>query len=316
MRKTKAKMFPVPISGIHTICIIIDGFIPCKISKQAKECVSEETPLVDKGTGEIRTKFKLNANKWYGSNGWCNSYEEYERILWLILREIGVDSYSTVRVDFAFNYIENNYDDLHKLHKCICLLAAHTYKTINRYESTDPLILEHLTTRIQNEYIEIENYNKRIESSGKSRFANRLELRNKALNQKKTNFKGVDKLVDDWSRRYSSFITQYEEVLSDCNNFILDKWSAEQGTKVKDMSEFVRKYQDNIFSLEQLTSLYSKMGVKNPKGSVKNFRRYNEIEFVSKKDIATYFKIIDESLREYFSGSATKALKSDIDECA
>jgi len=316
MKKENICNIPEPICGIHTTCLKINGFIPPDISDRAKACISKEITYVDKGTGETGTRIILNANKWYGDNGWCKSYVDYRYIYSEILGEIGNIDDTPVRVDFALNFVEDNYDCLHKLHKCICLLAAHKYEMMNKYESIDPLKLEHLTTRVQNEYIEIENYNKKIESSGKSQFSNRLEFRSKALNQTKTRFQSVEKLVDDWIQRCNSFVAEYEPMTMECNRFLLNRWSREQGTIVKDMSEFVRKYQDNIFSLEQLTALYSELGVNNPKGSAKNFIRYNEIEFISKNALTSYFYVIDKSMREYISKGAVIALESEMINCA
>lgn len=315
MKNSKIKEIQEPVCGIHTICLITDNVVSFDVSERANNCITKRHTFLYNETGEIRTKMVINANKWFGKNGWCKSWEEYRLIMDRILGEAGIYSFTYNRVDFAVNFLEDNYDSLHKLHKCICLLAASQYNIRNRYESTDPLNLNHLTTRVQGEYIQIENYNKKIESKGNSQFSNRLEFRNKALDQRKTNFESVERLAENWSRRFISFVAQYGRMSADCNKFLLDRWYNEQGENVKNMTEFIRKYQDNVFSAEQLTELYSAMGVKNPKGSVKNYKRYNYIEFISKDYVNKYLNVIDKSLKAYVSEGAITAQESNIIRC-
>ncbi|MFZ2537884.1 MAG: hypothetical protein WAX04_03155 [Oscillospiraceae bacterium] len=105
------------------------------------------------------------------------------------MQEVGINSYRIARFDLANDSLENSYMELHKLNKCICLLVALANRMTNRYESTDPLTFEHLTTRVQNDYYECENYNKGIESLHTSPVYNRLEIRTKALIKKS---KGVE----------------------------------------------------------------------------------------------------------------------------
>ena len=150
-----------------------------------ERCISRPYASVDKNTGEISTRLVVNPNKLTGEDGWCQTYEEFNSSLWEILDELDVDSYSTLRVDFAFDYFVDNYEEMHKLHKCICILASMHSKSSNNYESFDPLTFDHKTTTSKNQYYEVENYNKRIESHGKSPIANRLELRSKKLAKKR-----------------------------------------------------------------------------------------------------------------------------------
>lgn len=299
MSYNKVSQKPTPKFGIHTILISIGGLLPEKISDRAEHCISKSYPDINPGTGELRTRFVINPNLWLGKDNWFHKYNEFEIALNEILDEIGVSDYKVIRVDFPFDYFDDNYDELHKIHKCICLLTAIAYSVENRYESTDPLSLLHLTTVIKNEYLEIENYYKKLESGGKSRVNNRLEIRSKSLNQAKSNFQGIPNLVDLWCARFNKVQKCYDELQDICNFHLIEKWRQEQGSKVKTISEFVRKYQDNIYTERQLVKLFSLLGKQNPEASVKYFRRNNKIDFISSNDLKSYIEILKNSMHFY-----------------
>jgi hypothetical protein len=162
----KSSKYVAPRCGIHTIHVSINNRLPDELSERIERCISRPFQRVDKNTGEIITRFVVNPNKLTGDDGWCSTYKEFDISLWEILKELSVDAYTSLRVDFTFDYFEDNYDELHKLNKCICLLAVMHSGSNNNYESLDPLTLEHKTTTSRNQYYEVENYNKKIESHG------------------------------------------------------------------------------------------------------------------------------------------------------
>ena len=76
-------------------------------------------------------------------------------------------------------------------------------------------------------------------------------------------------------------------------------------SKIKNISEFTRKYQDNIYTMSQLISLYRLLGLKNPQQAVYAFNKRNSIEYFSVTDIESYLKLIKETFI-YFSTACTK----------
>ena len=122
----------------------------------------------------------------------------------------------------------------------------------------------------------VENYNKHIESSGEDRAKNRLELRSKAL--MKTN-KNVPELVYDWILKLNKSVCYFDKLQDRCNRELLKQWKLENKSIIKNISEFTRKYQDNIYTMSQLISLYRLLGLKNPQQAVYAFNKRNNIIF-------------------------------------
>lgn len=306
MNKEKLNKIQSISCGIHTINIATNDIICCN-SDIVKKCIKMDKSRVNPATGEIIYKAIINPNKW---NGYINAYDDLQKVFSAIIHEMGISSYRIARVDFAVDSFEDNYNQLHKLNKCICLLLAVAYNLKNRYESRDPLSLEHLTTRVQSEYLECENYNKDIESDHTSPIYNRLEFRSKAI--LKVN-KDIPALIDDWCRRLEYAIQYFDKLQGICNNYLIQRWNKENGIQVKSTSEFLRKYQDNIYTSRQIQDFYSRLNYEKPESKAKNFKRYNSIEYFSLNDLKSYTAIVRQALRRYVetdNKSAITALKS------
>lgn len=281
--------------GVHTLSIATNDIICCD-SDKGRQCIKTDKNKVNPVTGEITYKAIVNPNKW---SGLVTTYDDLQNVLTEITQEIGIKEYRIARADFAVDCFEDNYDELHKLNKCICLLLAIAYHLKNRYESVDPLSIEHLTTRVQSEYMECENYNKNIESDNTSPVYNRLEFRSKANLKTK---KDIPDLVQDWCNRLDKAVNYFDNLQNICNDYLIIRWNKEKDIKVKSISEFIRKYQDNIYSSKQLINFYSRLGFDKPKSKAKNFKRYNHIEYLSLRDINIYIGSIKKSLKAYVNG--------------
>lgn len=293
--------------GIHTISIATNDIICCK-SDKVKECIKADKNRVNPSTGEIIYKAIINPNK---LNGYISTYEDLQKVFPVIIHAMGISNYRIARADFAVDSFEDNYNELHKINKCICLLLAVAYHIKNRYESTDPLSLDHLTTRVQNEYLECENYNKDIESDHTSPVFNRLEFRSKAVLKIK---KEIPILMDDWCNRLDYAVCYFDKLQDICNDYLIKRWGEEKDIKVKSISEFLRKYQDNIYSSRQIVNFYSRLGFDKPESKAKNFKRYNSIEYFSLNDLKSYTAIIKKLLKAYVktnNNSAVTAPNSD-----
>ena len=195
------------ICGIHTLNIASKDIFYCD-NNGVRQCIKADKNKVNPVTGEVIYKAIINPNKWHGS---VTTYCEFEKVLAEIIKEIGIVNYRIARVDFSLDCFENNYNELHKLNKCIVLLLAIAFHLNNRYESTDPLTFEHLTTRVQSEYMECENYNKNIESNNTSPVFNRLEFRSKSVLKSK---KCIPELMEDWCNRLDVALN-YFNILQD-----------------------------------------------------------------------------------------------------
>lgn len=310
----KQKEYLKPRCGIHTIHVKVNNRLPDELSDRLDRCISRPYVSIEKNTGEITTRLVINPNKLTGDDGWCNTYKEFDASLWEILTELNVDSYMTLRVDFTFDYFEDNYNELHKLHKCICLLAMMHSRSSNNYESIDPLTLDHKTTTSRNQYYEVENYNKKIESHGNSQVKNRLELRSKNLAKKGTVYYGVENLIENWINRLGKFEGRYDKLQARSNQYLIWRWNIEkQEGVVKKFYEFIRKYQNNIFTREQLIDLYFRADGERPSefdkasGSAKNFERSNKLEYIRQKDLHEYLTILKCCMEHYVNSGANDA---------
>ena len=281
--------------GIHTLSICSTVYMNDTIRG-----ITHIKKLVNNKTGEAFYCTKINPNKYADCR--VLNYEQYSEILSNVIFDYGVKEYRLARVDFCFDSYQENFDELLKCNKLITLLLSLSCNLRNRYFSVDPLSLESLTVRVQSDYFEVENYNKHIESSGEDRAKNRLELRSKAL--MKTN-KNVPELVYDWILKLNKSVCYFDKLQDRCNRELFKQWKLENKSKIKNISEFTRKYQDNIYTMSQLISLYRLLGLKNPQQAVYAFNKRNNIEYFSVTDIESYLKLIKETFI-YFSTACTK----------
>jgi hypothetical protein len=282
---------------IHTVGVYANNLVEMP-NDRLQNCIKVKKNEMNLETGEIEFRGIINPNKW--EDRFIYTYDDFQRVLNEIMQELGLTEYHFSRIDFALDYFKDSYTELYKIHKCICLLLSIEYKLENRYESIDPLLLHKLTIRAQSEYFEFENYNKDIESNHQSNVFNRLEFRSKALRKV---HKDIPTLLSDWIKRLDKLPDVYERLQKRCNLALIHMWNSANGVEVKGLPEFTRRYGNNIFSKYQLLDLYSKIGIENPESRVKNFKRYNSIEFISVTDLKVYIEKLKQAMAEYLDGS-------------
>lgn len=266
------------------------------VSSELSKLNGEKSPYINSDvrlTNNNKYLYRLNANK----KAYKEIFDlsEFEQVYIQIIQEMELVDYHKTRVDFRIDCYQDNYNELLKLNKLIILLLIMRYQIRNKYQSIDPLTLEILTIRIQNNYIECENYNKNIQSNGTDNAKNRLELREKSIRDDES----ITTLIERWCKRLSKLPTYFEELQITCNTILVNKWYEEKEIKVKSLSEFIRKYQENIFCRQQLIEFYKLLGFKNPSKKADNFKQRNQIEYFSINDVNTYIQIIQISLREF-----------------
>lgn len=300
-----------PLCNIHTISIASEKeiILPPELGNAWVEVQHRRDTRNDKNLYVA----KINTHRWREELTF--SYGRFQSDMFEIEQSMNIKDCSLSRVDFAFNFLEDNYNELHKLNKCLCLLIGLSHNLMNRYESIDPLTLDKLTVRVQSQYLECENYNKSIQSNHWSPIPNRLEVRSKAIRKTK---KDILALAMDWCKRLDNSVKNYVRLQNRCNEVLIKKWNEENRNAVKSISEFLRKYQCNIFCTDQLEKFYSLLG-KDPKGSVKNFKRYNDIDFIREEDLLCYIEILKEAVSKYFADDVNRAIaapkrKSEADE--
>lgn len=226
-------------------------------------------------------------------------YNEYERVCGFMIKELGLQNPVKTRIDFRVDSFDNNFVELMKLNKLIILLLEQSYKLKNRYQSTDPLTLEDLCIRVQNDRLEIENYNKGLQEPD-GNVMNRLEFRSKHLTDSRLDKEYTE--YEKWCTRLNRAVTKdkYTALQENQNKILLDRYRKEQPKGVT-INEFLYKYQSNIWTSRQLTDLYEKIGYKDPQQQARNYKRKKRIEYFSFTDLQTYVKKIMTCGTDFFN---------------
>lgn len=185
-------------------------------------------------------EYRFNLNNIAGE---IYSLPQFEQTLSTAMDAMGISEYRYIRIDFRIDSEVNAYEEYLKLNKCLLLLFTLKYRVKNRYQSIDPLMLDSLTVRVQNQYFEVENYNKELEEPG-GNVINRLELRRKRIRKGTT----CSELITSWIMRLNSLPAYYSQLQENCNKAIYDKWLAFDNKEGVSFSQFIWKYEQNIFS--------------------------------------------------------------------
>ena len=289
----KSKLANISLqAGIHTF-----NMESCQLSvKTEMEAIYlksiRETP--NKYSNIAKYSYIINLNNTERGN--LTKYNQFEDMFIYCLDDMEISEYYIRRCDFRIDSY-NDFNELLKLNKCIVLMLSLKYSVKNRYQSKDPLLLEDLTIRIQNTRIECEYYNKMIESNGKDKVKSRLEFRSKAIGRDKD----IPTLVVDWIKRLDNLTDYYDKLQSECNKNLKERWELEKGVKVKSISEFLRKYEENIFCRKQLIGFLNLVSVTNASKFADNFKYANKIEYFSEKDLRLYIALIQKSLQDYLN---------------
>ena len=278
--------------GIHTFELMTSQ-VPELIPEDLRPCVKVKNYTLDTHTGEYSFKAIINPNKY---SGYISCFSDFKKISQDILLRLGIDNYTIKRVDFRLDSREDNYNELLKINKILILLLGFKYKT-SRYQSIEPLSLDQLTIRIQNSSFEVENYNKKLQSDGLDEVQNRLELRKKRLYYIDLNELEATALY--WKIRLANCLIYYNSLQKMCNDALLKRWKQEKEVQVNTQTEFIRKYQQNIFTCTQLKELLSAMGIENSQKAAYNLAYTNQIQYISPQNIDTYIEKIALALMNF-----------------
>jgi hypothetical protein len=282
-------------SGIDTFSIITPEKSQTSLALLVPvDYISNEKIFQNSKDNITRFQYVLNPNKTIV--GEVYSYKKFIEVLEYILNEMQITDYYKNRVDFRVDSFQDDYDELLKLNKCIILMFSLRYKIKNCFQSFNPLTFEKLTIRIQNQYIEVENYNKKVQEPDGD-VKNRLEFRSKSISKQKE----IPDLINTWINKLDDLADCYKELQDRCNVGLVERWNIEKNTEVKTISEFIRKYQGSIFCRRQLVDFLEKIKMNNPSKVADNFKVRNKIEYFSLQDIKMYLKKVETSLLKYLT---------------
>lgn len=214
-----------------------------------------------------------------------------------MLKDIGYKWHdlTVTRADFCINSCEHNsYNEYYKLHKLLIQCVGMMSKSNNRYTSSDYLTNEQRSIAFKSKKFEIENYNKAIESNGKSMYTNRLELRTIGT---------IDDLQHDflreWRYRLNSCIDMIERVEQMCNDTLMHNFNECHSRQC--LYSFLQSHTDWIYSRRQARNLFECMDAgKSTDKQAKNLFDICKLESINKADILTLTAHIKNQMRAYF----------------
>lgn len=241
---------------------------------------------------------KVNLHTKFGEMT-LNSFKKYNSALNSSLAELGVLNLNEVeltRVDIAMD--TNNYTmqkDFKKMLFAYELLTI-KHKKSDRWYTTNLNTLERNTIKLYDSRFELEIYDKAKVSNNMHPYATRVEFRYKRLNKDLKESNVYLNKVMDKIKEMDGKLLQLEENMS---KRLIKLYQADKDN-VKSFSEFVRKYNDYFYTLNILKEVYKSTGMKGGyKNWVDKFRKTNQLEFYTAKDIKELQKAMLKSVKTY-----------------
>lgn len=293
---TKNKMDNIEVfAGVHTITVRSDK--PAAVDVSTVDWVNDED--TKSGSKGKLYYYQLNLNRYIGHDLW--TLVEFSEALVSALQFLGLYlDWVFNRIDFRFDQLERNFTDLEKMHLLLIGTMVKKFDIANFWRSKHALTCVHLSTRAQNSRREIENYNK-FEQDPECPAGNRLEFRSHKLNEQCS--VGDEMLA--WIQLARTAVNrEYSKVLDKYNDSLMKLWQQDtQSRDVRTMGEFIRKYQDIIFSREQLRQFMERLGKPNPQTAANNQWQRNGLEEIGKKDLNRYLDKLEAAARAYIDGT-------------
>lgn len=283
-------------AGIDTIQIKTDKEIEEEVIKQKDYVHNNKRKCLKDG----RWLYVVNPDKFNDNVGIYHA-SEYTKAFDGMKCDLELSSHelSLSRVDFRFDFFDDNtFDKLWKLNSVFIALFSQCYKVKNRYASTDIQTCERLTLRAETQYFQIEYYNKRLQEPSGNVNA-RLELRSLKLRKNTDELKEFER----WKERLLKILDKeaYKALQEEKNNLLYKLWQREKA-KYKNMNvyEFLSKYIDHIYTQEQLSDFFRRLGYKAPNTAASDYKRKKGFEPISMKLLTEYVNKIISSGERFF----------------
>ena len=215
------------------------------------------------------------------------------------LEEVGViemDNVELNRVDIALD--TNSYTMQKDFKKMLFVYELLTikHKKNDRWYTTDLNTLKRNSIKLYDSRFELEIYDKAKASNGMHPFETRVEFRYKRLNKDIADTEVYLHKVMDKIREMDGKLLQLEDNMA---KRLIKLYELEKDS-VKSFSEFVRKYSDYFYTLNILKEVYKACGMKGGyKNWVDKFRKTNQLEFYTSKDIKELQKAMLKSVKSY-----------------
>lgn len=265
-----------------------------KISIENFDYVKSIKPNLEKA--EITIPLSLNRRQ--GHYNRLTTLSENEVEFKAMLKDFGViidDDVKLNRLDIAID-TELNFDDNFKYFLYMFELCAYSDKRADKWYTTNLNTLKNNTIKQLGRKLQIVFYDKADESNGRHLYNSRMEFR--FLDISCSDFKKhLDKLIN-----LINSIEQNIELLDkNMSERIIRLYEREIERKdVKSLSEFVRKYNQYIYTTNILKALYEHVGLKgNYAEWLRKYRRTNKLDFFTIADVRKYKSNCIRSIKAY-----------------
>ena len=238
--------------------------------------------------------FPLNANKLYDKE--LDTLTGFLTAVQQIRADLDISEWRFNRIDFAFDTMLK-YDGIFKYSLHIMCLLSEVTGIKNAIDIQDVNTKKKRALTLKNSEFEFQIYDKALESDNKHPYS-RFEFRFK-------NVRSTD--IYSLTKRLQGYINKLTESMQSVENQRISDlyalWGQESKTgcttQTKNFSEFVRRYSNDIFTRNIAKELYTKINNGNFDNWIKKYRRNNQIDFISKRDIKNIVSEMKTALNKY-----------------
>ena len=229
---------------------------------------------------------------------YVKSYSELKGIMKQLYKDMGVENMKELtlpRVDIAIDR-PIGFAESFKEHLYLFELVTYGSKKNTRWYTTNVDTLEPNSIKLSNSSFEVSFYNKEEESCGEYEYKTRLEFRIKRL---KTH--DIDIAIDKLIEKISKIDENIENVTSDMIERLIKKWDRDKKKKPNlTFTAFVCANDNYFYNMDILKSVYSHVGLKSVVSEwIRKFRKTNDIEFISNRQILITKKDIIREIKRY-----------------
>lgn len=245
---------------------------------------------------------RINPNKNF--EGYiANSYSKFKEVVKNLFDEIGVTEFKFRRVDLSFNTMDSQYyENYTKLNRLLIACIADSANDYNTHDTKNFWNGKTKSLATKNGYREVEFYDKKDESNGKSPYSSRLELRSKRISGSIEH-----EFLELWFTRLDNAAKHFEKVQDRFNQNMAELYIQDMKKKKHDrdflsVTSFLMMKRDYIFTSTQMKKLLMMIGLTEDEATNKtyNFRKYHSIEYFKKEDLETMIADIKAKIIEYF----------------
>ena len=248
-------------------------------------------------------KYRLNPDKAYGETVFTLS--EYFKMKNKMILELQLEDPQTVRIDYRFDSIEIDFDNIAKFYRCFLLLLARTLHIDNTMGIYDlRLRTWDKSLKIVNERYEVEAYNKLLqEPNGK--VTARIEFRIKKL----YDFDIPDGMTVEeyglrkWYEKIQEAIMTKNIVkfVKEQNDLLFLEYQTQKFQRPKfTVSQFIDNYKTDFFLEEQLIDFLERYSeYTDVKQQARRIKSRYKIELYHKKDFLNFFEKVYDSGNKY-----------------